>query len=50
MKISSFLFLDLILSISCFEKYDLNDFMKKLEERNSAQPEFIQATREQEKL
>ena len=33
-----------------FEKYDLNNFMKKLEERNSAQPEFIQATREQEKL
>ena len=33
-----------------FEKYDLNDFMKKLEERNPAQPEFIQATREQEKL
>ena len=46
MKISSFLFLYLILSISCFEKYDLNDFMKKLEERNPAQPEFIQATRE----
>ena len=46
MKRSGLLILYLILSVTCFEKYNLDDFMKTLEERNPAQPEFIQATRE----
>ena len=46
MKIAAFLFLYLILSISSLEKYNLDEFMKNLEARNPAQPEFIQASRE----
>ena len=46
MKISAFLYLYLILSISCFEKYNLDEFMKSVEEKNPSEPEFIQASRE----
>ena len=34
------------LNISCAELYDLDKFMKDLEARNPAQPEFIQTSRE----
>ena len=46
MRISGLLFLYLIFSISCYEKYNLEEFMKNLEAKNPAQPEFIQASRE----
>ena len=46
MKLSAFLLIYLIISISCAEPYDLDKFMKDLEARNPAQPEFIQASRE----
>ena len=46
MKIATFFLIYLISSIYCSKPYDLDTFMKDLEARNPAQPEFIQATRE----
>ena len=47
MKITVVLFLYLILlSISYYEKYNLDKFMKSVEEKNPSEPEFIQASRE----
>ena len=46
MKITAFLLIYLIVSISCAQPYNLDEFMKNLEAKNPAQPEFIQATRE----
>ena len=50
MKIISFLFvcvfLYLIILVSCYEQYNLDEFLKNLEAKNPSQPEFIQAARE----
>ena len=46
MKIATFFLIYLIASISCAKPYNLDEFMKDLEARNPAQPEFIQASRE----
>ena len=46
MKKAAILLIYLVVSISCTKPYNLDEFMKNLEAKNPAQPEFIQATRE----
>jgi glutamate dehydrogenase (NADP+) len=46
MKKAAIFLLYLVVSISCTQPYNLDEFMKNLEAKNPAQPEFIQATRE----
>ena len=42
----TFFFIYIISSISCAKRYNLDEFIKDLADRNPAQPEFIEACRE----